>query len=461
MSANRDREDAADLRETTRRLGEAPIGKLLIRLSGPAMLSMLTISLYNFFDAFWVAKLGHEAIAAVTVTIPFQVIIIAISVGSGIGINALVSRRFGEKNVEATNRTAGQIFPIAAFFGIVLMLVAVFLPRPILTLYGATPDVLDMATQYLTTIAYGIPFIIVSILANDLLRGSGEAIKPMIFMTTASVANIILDPLFIFGYGIFPEMGVQGAALATVISHLLGAIISLSYLVAHKSAYRLKWHYFVPRLPIMRDIYRIGLPSIAIELSWSLFFAVFFNALSSYGSLAVAVGGLVIRIIDLAYMPIFGVVGAVLPIVGYCYGAGLWHRLWKAFILASIGLMVLMGIVTVIMEVMTPTVIGVFSKESELMAVAVPAMRICLAALALVGPQLLVVATFQGLSKGRDALLVAVIRQLVFLIPLILLLPRIWGITGIWLSIPISDVTAFIIARLWLFREYRLSQQSA
>jgi len=424
------------------------------------MLSMLTISLYNFFDAFWVAKLGHEAIAAVTVTVPFQIVIIAISVGSGIGINALVSRRFGENDVEATNRTAGQIFPIAAFFGILLLLLAVFMPRPILTLCGATPDVIDLATQYLVTVAYGLPFLIASILANHLLRGSGEAVKPMIFMVTASVVNIILDPFFIFGYGIFPEMGVQGAALATVISHILGALMGLTFIIARKSVYRLKWHYLIPKLSMIRDIYRVGLPSMTIELSWSLFFGVFFNALSSFGSLAVAVGGLVIRIIDLAYMPIFGVSDAVLPIVGYCFGAGLWHRLWKAFLLASIGLMVLMGTVTLIMEVITPTVIGIFSNESDLMAVAVPAMRICLAALVLVGPQHLAVATFQGLSKGKDALLVAIIRQLALLVPLTILLPRIWGINGIWLSIPIADITAFMIAGLWLFREYRLSRQN-
>ncbi len=447
-----------ELKETTRRLGEAPLVKLLLQLSLPAMGSMITLALYNLVDTFWVAKLGYQAIAALTVVIPYHILVVAISVGSGIGINSLVSRRFGERNVEAANNAAGQIFPLAGFFGTVFLIAAVFFPETILTISGATPDIMDLATQYLVVIGLGMPFLIFMIIANGLLRGSGESVKPMVFMVTATVANIILDPFLIFGYGPFPEMGIRGAALATAIAYLLGAGLCFYYVVGHKSVYRVRLRNLIPSLPIMREIYRVGLPSMIIEIMESVVFAILNFVLSAFGSLALAAGGLMIRIVDLAFMPIFGASNGLLPIVGFCFGAGLWRRLWRAVKLASVGLVLLLGIATVIMEIFSPQLVGIFSRDPELLAIAVPAMRICLSTLALFGPMVLFVTTFQGLSKGKDALLLSLVRQLIFFIPLLFLLRWAWGMTGVWLSLPISDILAFIVSGLWLFREYRRQQ---
>jgi putative MATE family efflux protein len=448
----------SELKDTTRRLGEAPLGKLLLQLSLPAMGSMITLALYNLVDTFWVAKLGYQAIAALTVVIPFHILAIAVSVGSGIGINSLVSRRFGERNVKAANRAAGQVFPIAVFFGAVFLISAVFFPETILTISGATPDIVDLAAQYLVIIGLGMPFLIFMIIANGLLRGSGEAVKPMAFMVTATVTNIILDPFLIFGYGPFPEMGIRGAALATAIAYLLGAGLCFYYIVGHKSVYRMRLRSLIPSIPMLRDIYRVGLPSMVIEIMESVVFAILNFVLSSFGSIALAAAGLMIRVIDLAFMPIFGASTGLLPIIGFCFGAGLWHRLWRAVKLASGGLMLLLGIATVVMEIFSPQLVGIFSRDPELVAIAVPAMRICLSTLIFIGPAVLFVTTFQGLSKGKDALFLSLVRQLIFFVPLLFLLRWVWGMTGVWLSLPISDTLAFIVSGLWLFREYRRRQ---
>ncbi|MEE8413455.1 MAG: MATE family efflux transporter, partial [Dehalococcoidales bacterium] len=196
--------------KSTERLGTAPLGRLLLSLSLPGMASMATMALYNIIDTFWVARLGHEAIAALTIVLPYHILVIAISIGSGIGINSLVSRRFGEGDTELINHVAGQVFPITAFFGLIFIAAAVFFTRQILTAIGATADIMEFATQYLVIISFGAPFILFSISTNNLLRGSGDAFRPMIFMITASVVNIILDPFLIFGIGPFPEMGVRG-----------------------------------------------------------------------------------------------------------------------------------------------------------------------------------------------------------------------------------------------------------
>ena len=447
--------EPTELKETTERLGYAPLWRLLLSLSLPGMASLVTMALYNLVDTFWVAKLGYQAIAALTIVLPYQILAIAIGVGTGVGISSLASRRFGERNIEATNQVAGQIFPLAGFFGVSFLAVAVFFPEPILTICGATPDIMDFATQYLTTIGFGMPLFLFMMMSGSLLRGSGDAIRPMAFMITATVINIILDPFLIFGLGPFPEMGVRGAALATVIAQLIGSGLCFSYIVAHKSAYRVKLLHLKPNLPILRDIYRVGFPSMLIELMGGVIFALVNSILSGFGSLALAAVGIMIRIMDLAFMPMFGVAEGLLPIVGYNFGARLWGRLWKAVRLASGGLMLFMGVATILMEIFAPSLISIFNDDPELLAIAVPAMRIGLSTLVLVGPVILSVTTFQGLGKGREALFLSLVRDLVFFIPLLFILSRIWGLTGVWMVFPITDVLALLVAVLWLFREYR------
>jgi putative MATE family efflux protein len=319
---------------------------------------------------------------------------------------------------------------------------------------------MDLATQYLTVLGFGMPFIFFMIIANNLLRGSGDAVRPMAFMITATVVNIILDPFLIFGIGPFPEMGVRGAALATVIAQLLGAGLGFFYIVARKSAYRVKLAYLRPNLSILRDIYRVGFPSMIMQIMESVCFVLFNNVLSSFGSLALAAVGITIRILDLAFMPIIGVSHGLLPIVGFSFGAHLWKRLWRAVKLASGGLMLLLAGATVVLEIFAPELIAIFNDDPELMAIAVPAMRIFLSTLVVLGPSILFITTFQGLSKGKEALILSLVRQFIFFVPSLFLLSRILGITGVWLSWPISDTLAFLVSGLWLFREYKLQQRT-
>jgi Na+-driven multidrug efflux pump len=192
----------------------------------------------------------------------------------------------------------------------------------------------------------------------------------------------------------------------------------------------------------------------------SVVFALFNHVVSAFGSLTLAAVGITIRIVDLAFMPIFGASQGLLPIVGFSFGARLWKRLWRAVKLASGGLALLMGVALIVLEIFAPQLVAIFNDDPELMAIAVPAMRIFLSGLIVVGPSVLFITTFQGLSKGKDALILSLARQLIFLVLLLLLLPRIWGITGVWLSWPVSDMLAFLISGLWLFREYKRQQRA-
>jgi putative MATE family efflux protein len=449
-----------ELQETTARLGTERLSKLFPRLGAPSMVSMVAMSLYVLADTFWLGRVSYEAVAAITITFPFYGMVCAIGLGSGIGANALASRRFGERNIEATNHVAGQVFPLTAIFGVIFIIASVFLAKPLAALLGAPPQIIDMTTEFLVFFGWGIPFILFRFMTRNIFHAAGDVIKPMIFIVAGSVFNAVLDPFLIFGWGPFPEMGIGGAALATTISGGLAAAISCYYLLGNKSVYRLKLRHLKPDLSIIAQIYRVGLPEMLMDLTEAVVFVIFNQVVAGFGSVALAALGIAFRVADLAFIPVIGLAHALLPIVGFCLGARLWGRLWAAVRHGSLVSVVVLAIATVLLEIFAPQVIAIFNNTPELLAIAVPGMRIFIAALILVGPAIMFIITFQGLSKGWTAISLSLVRQLGILLPALLILPRFMGLNGAWLSLPISDAGGAIVAGLWLYREYRLQKGS-
>ena len=447
------------MQKYTERLGYAPLSRLLVALSLHGIASAITTTLYNVVDTIWVGRLGHEAIAALTIIFPYQILFYAVGGGTGIGISALVSRRFGERNIEGTNHIAGQIFFISAFWGFLFMIVAVLFADSILPLIGATPDIMEYSRQYFVITSYGAPLMILAMVISSLIRGSGDAVKPMVVMILGTVINIILDPLMILGIGPFPVMGVRGAAWATVIAQAFATLLGLYFFFAHKTAYRIKVVHLRPDLSILGDIYRVGAPSSILQITESLVFILFNIVVSSFGSVAIAAVGIVIRISDFAFMPVMGVSHGLLPVIGFCFGARNFKRLWEAVKKASLGIIALLAVLTAAGEVFTPQVIRIFTKDPELLAVGVPAMRIMLSTIVLIGPSMMIITAFQGLSKGKTALVLSLIRQFIVFVPLLFLFRYLWGLTGVWLSSPASDIVGITISLAFIWREYRIHQQ--
>ncbi len=416
---------------------------------------MVTMALYNIIDTFWVSGLGHEAIAALTVIMPFTTLIMAIGGGTGIGVSSLVARRFGEGNVKATNRIAGQVFPLTLLFGGIFLILAVGFPETILKLCGATPDIMDFARDYLTVIGYGGITVFFGMVAMDMLRGSGDAVRPMIFMVTAAVLNTVLDPFLIFGWWIFPEMGVTGAALATVISQAIAGLLCLFYILAKKSAYHVGIADMRPNYKIIKEIYRVGLPSMLTQITESITFMLLNNVLSGFSSMAIAAVGIIMRVVDFAFMPIIGISNGLLPITGYNYGARKWKRMWKAFRLASLWLVGLMSVATVFLMIFAPQLIGIFNQEPEFLELAVPAMRIMIAMLPVIGLAIGTTSVFQGMGRGLTVLFLSLSRQLIFFIPAMYIMAHFWGLTGVWISMPFSDLCGVFVAVVWLVIVFR------
>jgi len=448
------------LQEHTKRLGYAPIGKLLVSLSLPSIGGLLATSLYNIVNTFWLAKLGYEAIAALSIVFPYQILTYAIGGGTGIGVAALISRRFGENDVDATNHVAGQIFFLSAFWGLCFVLVTVFFAESILRAIGATPDIMDFSTQYLVTVAYGIPSIIFVQIVGNLIRGSGDGVKPMVIMIIPCVINIILDPFMILGLGPFPEMGVRGAALATVIAQVSGGLLGLYYLFSRRTVFRIKFRHLKPDITILRDIYRVGTSAMILQITESLSFMLFNRVVSSFGSVAIAALGMAMRVSDFTFMPIMGLSNGLLPIVGFNYGSNNYQRLWRSVKLAASSIMLLLIIFTIFIELLTPQLIGIFSQDAALLATTIPAMRIMLSTLAFIGPTILFITTFQGLSRGSMALVLSLARQFFIFIPLLYLMSYLFGLYGVWISLPISDFIGFALTFIFTYLEYRKHKMS-
>jgi putative MATE family efflux protein len=443
----------------TERLGSAPLGKLLIALSLPGIASSVTTTLYNVVDTLWVSQLGHQALAALTIVFPYQIIMYAIGGGTGIGVSALVSRRFGERNIEETNRVAAQILLISAFWGLLFILAASFFAGDIVRLIGATPDIIEYARQYLLIVSFGAPLVIFAIIFGSLLRGSGDAVKPMIIMIVSTVINIVLDPLMILGIGPFPEMGVRGAALATVIAQGGGVLLCFYYFFRQKTAFHLRFAQLRPNMRITKDVYRVGAPASILQITESFAFMLFNTVLSSFGSLAIAAAGIAFRISDFAFMPVLGVSYGLLPIVGFCYGERNYKRLWRSVKLASLGIVALLVVITTLIEIFAPQIVSVFSKDTGLIPITVPVMRIMLCSMPLIGPSIMFVTAFQGLNKGKTALGLSLIRQFIVFVPLMYLFRHLFAMYGVYWSMPVSDSFGILVSLGFIISEYRIHKK--
>ncbi len=452
----------SNLSATTSRLGTDPLGKLLLRLSLPSIVSMVAISLYGLVDTFWVSRLGYQAVAAVTVAMPFYIMAMAAGAGTGVGVNALASRHFGERDSEAANRVIGQVFFLCLALGTVFILATNLFPGEILRLCGATEDIMDLGTQYLRIIGAGTPLLLFNVVNRNVFQASGDAIRPMIMIVTSQVVNAALAPLLIFGWGFVPAMGMSGAALAVVLANAVGVGMALWNLLGGRTSYTLRLEHYRPSMPQIAGIYRVGLPSIIMQATEAVIFGLFNHVIAAFGSLALAGIGIAIRISDLAFMPIIGTSHGLLPIVGFSLGAGLWDRLWGAVRRTSFWLAIAMAVITILIEVFTRPIINVFNTTNnpELLDLAVPGMRIFCSTFILIGPTIMFITAFQGLSKGKDAMLLSFARQFIFFLPGRYLLSHWLGLTGVWISMPVSDLLGFLTAAFWLMREYQLQRKA-
>jgi len=442
-------------------LGKGPILPLLLKMSGPSIAAMLAMAVYNLIDAFWLARLSPDAIAALTICFPLQLIFGGIGVGTGIGAGSYASRMFGAGEISKARQTAGQVFFLSAAFGSLLIGLVLADPDSILKFFGATAKILPLSRQYLMTILPGVPFLFLIMIINNLLRAEGRPHHSMYAVFFIAAISGLLDPLLIFGLGPFPRLGIQGAAVAAVISQISGAFLSFYYLQQRSSKYKLQWCHLRPDARIISSIYSTGFPTIVINLVISLVMLLHNSILAGYSNLAVATLGIVFRTNGLVMMTLYGFGHGLMPLVGYSEGAGLYSRL-VAIVRVAVKISVGISLLSCLfVEAFAPVIATFFSADRELQALTVTALRIHFLMLITAAPSLMWINMFIGIGRGTTAMILLVGRDTLVLIPLLLLLPSGFGLIGVWMAQPLANALAFLFILYWTRRQYRIFEFQA
>ena len=441
--------------ERTALLGTQRIPRLLFRLSAPAITGMLVNSLYNLVDTIFVGQgVGTNALAALAVCFPIQIFMLAVAQTVGIGSASIISRALGAGDREKAEQVAGSSFAVTTTLALVIMISGTVFLTPLLRLFGANGNVIPYGRDYLSVILLGGVFFANSVCSNNLVRSEGNARTAMLSMVVGAGTNILLDPVFIFGLG----MGIRGAAVATVIAQTC----SFTYLMLHfargKSHVRIRRRNFVPKLSTTTEVLRIGSASFARVFAGSLLAIVMNNAIMHFGQeMHLAVLGVVNRIVTFSMMPIFGLVQGLQPIVGYNYGSGAYGRVRHALGYACIVATAIVTAMFLVLETVPGLVLGIFSRDRALIADGAPILRTIVAMSPLVGFQLVAASMFQALGKAGRALFISTSRQVLFLIPLVLLLPRHISppLNGVWTAAPVADFLSAVVTGLIFLGELR------
>jgi len=432
-------------------LGTQPIGSLLLRLAFPAMIGMMVNALYNLVDTIFVGQSsGPLAIAGLGIAFPIQMLVSGFAQMFGVGSASIVSRKLGEQDERAAAQAAGNALSITLITSVTLTFIGMLFLRPLLSLFGATKDILPYATDYMGIVFLGSAFISTAMCSNSILRAEGKAKVSMTIMLIGTLLNLVLDPLFIFGFG----MGIKGAAIATVISQVASSLYAIRYFLQRKSSLPLRKESFKLSKALLKETISLGIPTFIRQTGTSLLALTANNMLGIYGGdLAIATYGMISKLMVFFVMPIFGLVQGFQPIAGFNYGAKKSNRVKQALYWA-IGVTTIMGILFfTIIQLFPKGLLSLFTQDEDLLALATVALRVVMLALPFVGIQTIGATFFQSIGKSIPALLLGLSRQFIILIPLVLVLPRIFGLQGVWFSFPIADTVSTVITVLWLFHE--------
>jgi putative MATE family efflux protein len=435
-------------------LEQEKIGKLMWKYFLPSFASMMANALYNIVDRIYIGQ-GVDALAlsGLSVIFPLMIIVMAFSMLVGIGSSVRVSISLGEKDYPRANRILGNALFMSLVMGLTLMVIGFLISDKILLIFGAGPETLAYASDYFNIILAGIPFSLTGYALNNVIRAEGNPRIAMISIFISAGINIVLDPVFIFGF----DMGVKGAALATIIAQAVLCVWVLRHFRSKRSVTRLSLPYIAPDPYIIRYIISIGFAPFAMNVASSIVTGVMNTLFIRYGGdISVGAMGIVHSSTMMLMMTIISINMAIQPIVGFNYGAGLYCRV-KESVMKAIKYATLIATAGWLICMLIPgAVISIFNSDSmELREAGVLGLRIYCAVLPVVGYQIIASTYFQAIGKARLAAFLSLLRQIIVLLPLIIILPHFWGVTGVWIANPIADVVAAVVSFFFFRRELR------
>ncbi len=436
------------------KMGTMPIGKLLFNMSLPMMISMLVQALYNIVDSIFVAKLSENALTAVSLAFPLQTLLIAVGTGTGVGMNALLSKSLGEKNFKKANATASNAAVLYFFSYLVFFILGFTIVRPFYAsqIGNADQEIMTLGIEYLSTVMIFSFGLLAQVFFERLLTSTGRTIFSMTSQLTGAITNIILDPILIFGLLGAPKMGVTGAAVATVIGQCVAALVAGFCNHRYNHDVKLKFHGFRLDFHIIGTIYAVGIPTIIMQSIGSVMTYCMNRILIEFSSTATAVFGVYFKLQSFFFMPVFGLNNGITPIIAYNYGAGQRKRMLKTIKLSMLVAFCLTFIGFLCFEGIPQILLCMFNASDEMLTIGVPALRI-------IGIHYLIAwfcivsgTVFQALGKAFFSMIVSIMRQLFVLIPAAYILAKLGGLHVVWWSFPIAEVISLMVSSFFLVR---------
>ena len=437
------------------KMGVMPVNKLLLSMAVPMMLSMLVQALYNIVDSIFVARISEDALTAVSLAFPMQTLMIALGGGMCVGVNALLSRALGEKNYKKVNDAAMNGIFLSILNALVFLLVGLLLVKTFYTAQTDDQEIIYHGVQYLSIVCGCSIGIYMQFIFERLLQSTGRTMLAMVTQMTGAVINIILDPIFIFGYFGVPAMGAAGAAIATVTGQVVAAILALILNLKMNPEIKLYLKGFRPSGRVIGQIYQVGLPSIIMQSIGSVMTFSMNQILIAFSSTATAVFGVYFKLQSFIFMPIFGLNNGMVPIIAYNYGARHKDRMVKTVKLSIIYAMSIMAVGTVVFQVIPDKMLLLFEASEHMLSMGVPALRIISYSFIMAGFCIVGLSVFQALGKAVYSMITSICRQLVVLIPVAYLLSLLGEVNYVWWAFPIAELMSVLMTILFMIRVFK------
>lgn len=439
------------------KMGTMPVGKLLFNMSLPMMVSMLVQALYNIVDSIFVAKLSENALTAVSLAFPLQTLLIAVATGTGVGMNALLSKSLGEHDFKKANKIADNGIFLYVLSYIVFLILGFTVVKPFYAsqIGSADVEIMELGIDYLSTVMILSFGLFGQIFFERLLTSTGRTIFSMTSQLCGAITNIILDPILIFGLLGAPKMGVTGAALATVIGQCVAGIIACvcNHKFNHEVSLNIKG--FRPDWTLIGHIYAIGIPSIIMQSIGSVMTYCMNRILIEFSSTATAVFGVYFKLQSFFFMPVFGLNNGITPIIAYNYGAKQRKRMLKTIKLSLIVAFCLTFIGFLSFEAIPQVLLDMFNASEDMLTIGVPALRIIGIHYLIAWFCIVIGTVFQALGKAVFSMIVSIMRQLVVLIPAAYILAKLGGLHAVWWSFPIAEVISLLVTLFFFIKIYR------
>lgn len=433
------------------KMGTMPVNKLLVSMSLPMIASMLVQALYNVVDSVFVAQISENALTAVSLAFPIQSLMIAVSSGTCVGINALLSRSLGEKRQKEANLSAVNGVFLAFVSYLVFALMGIFGSHLFFASQTENREIVEFGTQYLTICLIFSFGIFMEMTFERIMQSTGRTIYSMVTQGTGAIINIILDPIMIFGLFGFPRLGIRGAAIATVTGQIIAMILAVWFNHKKNRDVQLSFKGFKPDGRIIAKIYEVGVPSIVMQSIVSIMTFGMNKILIMFSETAVSVLGIYFKLQSFIFMPIFGLNNGVIPIVAYNYGAGHKRRIMDTIKLSTFIAVGIMLIGLIIFQVFPEGLLKLFNASDHMLEVGVPALRIISTSFLFAGYCIILGSVFQALGNGVYSLIVSVARQLLCILPLAYVFARVAGLHAVWYSFPLAELISVTLTTI-LFR---------